>query len=63
MLEELKSMKAKLNEYHDELEGVSFGWSDVLRKPIHYDIGDYTGAAIDAISDLIGVLEKRNNLI
>lgn len=61
MIEKLYKIQKDLLEYHDEMKGVSFMRHENTGRLVRYDYSDYTGGAMDAITNLIGVIEKDNS--
>ena len=60
MLHKLQTIEKDLQAYYDENSGISFGYIE-NGQVVNHDYGDAIGIAIDAINDLIGVIEKRES--
>jgi hypothetical protein len=56
MIHKLQSLEKELQAFHDETSGET-----IYVDGVSYNYGDYAGQAIDAINDLIGVLEKDSD--
>lgn len=57
MIDELQKIKAKLEEYADEMVGKSFVYNGLTGRETHF-FEDSINNALDGISDLIGVIQK-----
>lgn len=58
-IEFLESLQERLMDIHGRYDAIKFGYNSLHDGKIEtYHIGDYSGALVDSLSDLIGVLTK-----
>ena len=58
MQREIRALQTKLCVFHEEMSGTSFSNESIMGRLEHFHFIDYTGAALDALGDLSGVITK-----
>ena len=60
--DDLIQFKDKIDVYHEEMKGTSFGYETVMGKIEIMHFEDFTGGASDALGDLKGVMDRYNEI-